>query len=168
MYILKVWFSIFIYCFFFFENNHFTILWWSFPYMGFLGSSLVAPMVKNPPTMQETQVWFPGRENALEEEMATHSSILAWTVLWGEEPGGQACGLQSMGSQRVRYDWATNVCHTWTWIGPRESCVPPGGGVLNSPPTPYPTISLWVVLEHWLWGPCFTHGICTVYLFYVW
>jgi len=41
-----------------------------------------------------------GQEDALEEEMATHSSILAWEIPWTEEPGG----LQSMGSQRVRHD----------------------------------------------------------------
>ena len=43
------------------------------------------------------QVWSVGREDLLEEEMATHSSILAWRIPWGEEPGG----LQSMGLQRV-------------------------------------------------------------------
>ena len=37
--------------------------------------------------------------------MATHSSILAWKISWTEEPGG----LQSMGSQRVGHDWATNT-----------------------------------------------------------
>ena len=41
-----------------------------------------------------------GREDPLEEEMAAHSSVLAWRVRWTEEPGG----LQSMGSQRVRHD----------------------------------------------------------------
>ena len=45
--------------------------------------------------MQETWVPSLGREDALEEEMATHSSILTWRILWTEEPGG----LQSMGSQ---------------------------------------------------------------------
>ena len=49
---------------------------------------------------QETKVQFLGWEDALEEEMATHSSILAWEILRTEEPGG----LQSVGSQRVRYD----------------------------------------------------------------
>ena len=48
--------------------------------------------------MQETQVHSLGREDPLEKEMATHSSILGWEILWTEEPGG----LQSMGSQRVR------------------------------------------------------------------
>ena len=57
-------------------------------------------MVKNLPAMQETQVLSLGREDPLEEGMATHSSILAWKIPWTEEPGG----LQSMGSQRVRHD----------------------------------------------------------------
>ena len=57
-------------------------------------------MVKHLPTMQETQVPFLGWEDLLEEEMATHSSILAWEIPWTEEPGG----LQSMGSQGVGHD----------------------------------------------------------------
>ena len=63
-------------------------------------SSLVARMVKNLPAIQETQVQSLGREDPLEREMATHSSILAWRIPWTEEPGG----LQSMGSQRVGHD----------------------------------------------------------------
>ena len=57
-------------------------------------------MVKNLPAIQETQVQSLGREDPLEREMATHSSILAWRIPWTEEPGG----LQSMGSQRVGHD----------------------------------------------------------------
>ena len=57
-------------------------------------------MVKNLPAMQETWVRSQGWEDPLEEGMAIHSGILAWRILWTEEPGG----LQSMGSQRVRYD----------------------------------------------------------------
>ena len=53
--------------------------------------------------MQETRVWSLGLEDPLEEGMATHSSILAWRVIWTEEPGG----LQSMGSRRVRHDQVT-------------------------------------------------------------
>ena len=63
----------------------------------------MAQGVKNPPAMQETQetqVRFLGWEDPPEEEMATHSSILAWRILWTEEPGG----LQSMGSQKVGHD----------------------------------------------------------------
>ena len=45
-------------------------------------------MVKNPPAMQETWVQSLGREDPLEEEMATHSRILAWRIPWTEEPGG--------------------------------------------------------------------------------
>ena len=66
-------------------------------------ASLVAQLVKNSPAMWETWVHFLGWEDPLEEEMATHSSILAWRVPWTEEPGR----LQSMGSQRVGRDWAT-------------------------------------------------------------
>ena len=51
-------------------------------------ASLVAQVVKNPPAMPETWVQSPGREEPLEEEMATHSSILAWRIPWTEEPGG--------------------------------------------------------------------------------
>ena len=56
--------------------------------------------VKHLPTMRETWVQSLGWEDPLEEEMATHSSILAWRISWAKEPGG----LQSTGSQRVRYD----------------------------------------------------------------
>ena len=56
--------------------------------------------------MQETKdmwVWSLGQEDPLEKEMAIHSSIPAWRIPWTEEPDG----LQSMGSQRVRHDLAT-------------------------------------------------------------
>ena len=66
--------------------------------------SLLAQVVKNLPAMQETQIQSLGWEDPLKKGMATCSSILAWRILWIEEPGG----LQSMGLQRVGYDWATN------------------------------------------------------------
>ena len=56
--------------------------------------------VETLPAMQETGVRSLSREHPLQEEMATHSSILAWSILWTEEPGG----LQSMGSQRVEHN----------------------------------------------------------------
>ena len=62
---------------------------------------LVAQMLKNLPAMLETQVWSLDQEDPLEKEMAIHSGILVWRVPWREEPGG----LQSIGSQRVGYDW---------------------------------------------------------------
>ena len=65
----------------------------------------VAQIVKNLPAVQEIQLWFLGQEGPLEKEVTTHSSILAWNIPWTEEPGR----LQSMGSQRVRHDWATNT-----------------------------------------------------------
>ena len=67
--------------------------------MGFSGGSVV----KNLSALQESQeMWVRslGWEDALEEETATHSSILAWRIPWTEKPGG----LQSIGLQRVSYD----------------------------------------------------------------
>ena len=57
---------------------------------------------------QETWVLSLDQEDLLEEEMATHLNILAWTIQWTEEPGG----LKSMGSQSVRHDWAHARTHT--------------------------------------------------------
>ena len=57
----------------------------------------MAQIVKNLPAIQETWVRSLDGEDPLKEEMATHSSILAWRIPWTEEPGG----LPSMGSQRV-------------------------------------------------------------------
>ena len=68
-------------------------------------ASLVAQKVKHPPAMWETGVQSLGWEDFLEKRLAAHSSILAWRILWTEEPGG----LQSMGSQRVRHSCATNT-----------------------------------------------------------
>ena len=50
-------------------------------------ASLVAQTVKHPPAMQETRVQSLGQEDPVEKEMATHSSILGWRILWTEEPG---------------------------------------------------------------------------------
>ena len=66
----------------------------------FSGASLVAQSVKHLPAVWDTWVQFLGREDPLEKEMATHSSILAWKIPWIENPGG----LQSMGSQRVGHN----------------------------------------------------------------
>ena len=73
--------------------NSFETLTWRW-------ASLVAPMVKNLPIVQETRVQSLAREDPLEKGMATHSSILAWRIPWTEEPGR----LQSMGSQRAGHD----------------------------------------------------------------
>ena len=67
--------------------------------LGLSGGSAVKslPAVQEPPEMGAQSL---GREDPLEEGMATHSSILAWRIPWTEEPGG----LQSTGSQRVGHD----------------------------------------------------------------
>ena len=75
-------------------------------FLGFPGGSVV----KNLPAVQETQeMWVQslGQEDPLEEEVATHSSILAWKIPWTQQPGR----LQPMGSWRVRHDWVhTHTC----------------------------------------------------------
>ena len=71
--------------------------------MGFPGALMSFPaasVVKNLPAMQETQVQSLGQEDPLEKEMSTDCSILTWRIPQTEEPGM----LQSMGTQRVRYD----------------------------------------------------------------
>ena len=66
--------------------------------MGFSGD----PDGKESAPSGETWIWSLGWEELLEKETAIHSSILAWTIPWTEDPGR----LQSMGSQRVGHDWA--------------------------------------------------------------
>ena len=72
--------------------------------------------------MQETQkmwVWSLGGEDPLEEEMATHSSILAWKIPRTEEPGG----LQSMGSQRAGHNWARMLDEYWEYTNHSAGCL---------------------------------------------
>ena len=61
-------------------------------------TSLVAQLIKNPPTNAGDSGQALSQEGLLEKGMATHSSVLAWRIPWREEPGG----LQSMGSQTVK------------------------------------------------------------------
>ena len=69
--------------------------------------------------MQETRVWSLGWEDALEKETATHSNILAYIlkIPWTEEPGG----LLSMGSQRVRHNWACTHADTHKYTNTHTS-----------------------------------------------
>ena len=83
-------------------------------------TSLVDQTVKHLPTMQETRVPSLGQEAPLEKETATHSSILAWRIPWMEEPGG----LQPMGLQRVRHDWATSLSLSLSYTGLKKTITP--------------------------------------------
>ena len=74
----------------------------------FVRASLVAQMIKNLPAVQETQVWSLGLEDPLEKGMATHSSILAWSIPWTKEPTVH-------GSQRAGLNWATNTI-LFLWV----------------------------------------------------
>ena len=81
--------------------------------------------VKNPPAMQETRKtrdWSLGQEDPLQEEMATHSSILTWEIPWSEEPGG----LQLKGSQRVGHDQTKHACTSMGKV-----------------------VKMWLELDHW-------------------
>ena len=76
--------------------------------MGFPDGSAV----KNLPAMQETWVRPLGRENSLEEEMATHSSILAWRIPWTEEPGGlQSVWSRVLGGRGHKATWLRMHAH---------------------------------------------------------
>ena len=77
-----------------------SLRWENSEYLMKSKEDVVVQTVNNLPAMQETWVRSLSQEDPLEKEMTTHSSILAWTVLWTEEPGV----LQSMVSQRVSYD----------------------------------------------------------------
>ena len=69
-----------------------------------LGASLVAQMVKNPSAVKETWVQSLSREEPPEKQMATHSSILAWRILWTEEPGGLRGRKDSDTAERQQQD----------------------------------------------------------------
>ena len=71
-------------------------------------ASLVAQMVKNLSSVQETWVQSLGQEDPLEKGMATHSRIFVWRISWTEEPGR----LPSMGLQRVGHNW-THFLKVW-------------------------------------------------------
>ena len=83
------------------SNKYIWILIWDFL---LLGASLVAQTVKHLPAMRETQVWFLGREDPMEKEMAVHSALLpgkshGWRSLIGYSPWGR----------RVGHNWATSL-----------------------------------------------------------
>ena len=89
---------------FYFNHSLFIVHMFYLPFsfiVSFTRPSLVAQMAKCLPAMRETWVWFLGREDPLEKEMAIHSSTLAWKIAWTEDPDR----LQSMGLQRVRHDF---------------------------------------------------------------
>ena len=77
--------------------------------VGLPGGSLV----KNPPASTGNTSLIPDQEDSLEEDTATHSSLLAWQIPWTGEPDG----LQSIGSQRVKHNRATEHKnkHTYIW-----------------------------------------------------
>ena len=122
--------------------------------------------VKNPPSMQETQVPSLGWEDPLEKGIATYSSIRAWRTPWTEEPGR----LQSFGLQRAGHDWATNISFLWSTSSPFST------PRLSPPPEPAwalpsPWIHQWVnptlglVIANILYLPLSILIVCTCELY---
>ena len=114
-------------------------------------ASPMAQWVKNlPANARDTGdvVWFLGLEDPLEEDKATHSSILAWGSPRTEKPGG----LQSKGSQRVRSDWHTHAClyqfssvaQSCPTLWDLMNCSMPGLPVHHQLPEPTQTHVHWV------------------------
>ena len=95
-----------------FNNLSFTLYIWLIPW---LGTSQVAQWQRICLTMQETWVRSLGQEDPLEEERATHCSMLAWKIPWTEEPGG----LQCMRSGSVWHDCVTERACT-PWLGQKS------------------------------------------------
>ena len=92
-------------CFCFYSASLFLLIGAFDPFTFKVITDIYVPMVKHLSTMRETQVPSLGWEDPLEKEMAIHSSTIAWKIPWTKDPGR----LQSMGSQRVRHDWATGL-----------------------------------------------------------
>ena len=99
--------------------------------------------VKHLPAMWQTWIWFLGREDPLEKEMATYSSTLAWKIPWTEEPGR----LQSMRSQRVGHDWVSSLCAAWL---PHQFLVPICFVVIG-----FQFLHPGFFFVLWPWWPCF-------------
>ena len=119
---------------------HFFLNFFLYMSLSFFRASLVAQTVKCLPTMRETWVRSLGREDPLEKEMPTHSSILAWKIPWTEDP----CGLQSTGSQSptgsfFKWKWKWSVMPTlsdspWSSLGQNTEV-----GSLSLPQGIFPT-----------------------------
>ena len=92
-------------------------IFWHLLCLSVFGASLVSQVERDLPAMQETWVQFLGREVPQEKEMVIHSNVLAWRILWTEQPGE----LQSMGLQR-----AEQLTHSVLGVGKRLS-----GGILK-------------------------------------
>ena len=82
------------------SSRHLLIIYFIYGGVSMLGLPRWLSGKESASQCKEMQEFSPSREDPLEEEMATHSSILAWRISWTEEPDA----LQSIGSQRVRHD----------------------------------------------------------------
>ena len=74
----------------------------------------------------------------------------------------------SLNWQIITLQYCDGFCHRSTWIIHGYTFAPASPSILNPSPTSLPTLALWVVPEHQIWVPCFTHGTCAGHLFYIW
>ena len=126
----------------------------------------LAQIVKNLPAMQDTWVQSQGWKDPLEKGMATHSSILAWRIPWTEEPGR----LQSMGSQRVRHDWATKTFTLHKDIQLEREVYSFSWSTFWSKKVFFKMFSLWRLFVENAWACAPTHmqiNICTYIIYYI-
>ena len=122
------------------SSSFFFLNFFLYMSLSFFRASLVAQTAKCLPTMRETWARSLGREDPLEKEMPTHSSILAWKIPWTEDPGS----LQSMGSQSpigsfFKWKWKWSVMPTlcdspWSSLGQNTEV-----GSLSLPQVIFPT-----------------------------
>ena len=79
-------------------------------------ASLVAQMIKNPPTMWETMVQYLGWNDPLEKGTTTHSSVLAWRIPWMEEAGRlQTLGSQTTWGNKPHCSQKLKIYNRWWW-----------------------------------------------------
>ena len=109
-------------------------------------------MLKCLPAMRETWVQSLGQEDALEKEMASHSSSLTWKIPWMEEPGR----LQSMGPQRVGHNWATSLSLFYSFgkLTTIECLFAIREGTGSSPETTEVNFCFLFIPQHFYWRIC--------------
>ena len=136
--------------------------WWTTRYFQ---ASQVTQWVKRLSAMQEIHVRSLDWEHPLEEEMATHPSILPWRMPWTKKPGR----LQSIGLQRVRHDWSEHACTHQVLSGYRITltslnqfiCHMPsfysGESIFSTHPPPNFSLKMWVYTQNYIHKSCIYH-----------
>ena len=109
-----------------------------------IGLPLVAQMVKNLPTMQETRVQSRSQKDTLEEGMATHSSILAWRIPWTEKPDG-ATVHKTAKTQTQLSKYHIHICYYFPYRNHYYHCAK---AKINLKKTIF--LMYWFIFSHWV------------------